>query len=255
VAVPGSQIKPWSDRTPGTASRCFVTGQAPSHTVNPDDYDLDGRTTLTSPAFDLTFASDPVIGYWRWLYSMHAGTGQPDPNDWLAVLLSNDNGATWTSVDTLRGQHNVWQEASIRVKDFVTPTAQVRVRFVAAELGAGSTAEAAIDDLILHDAALALGVPEGGVNSLHFAPPWPNPARGPVRLSLAIPAASDVTVEIVDVHGRVVRRLHEGRAAGGPLAMVWDGRDQRGRSTVSGVYFAIARTPAGTARARIVRLR
>src|SRR5207253_4849033 len=55
AAASSSAIKPWNDRTPGTGTRCFVTGQAPNHTVNPDLYDLDGRTTLTSPPLDVTF--------------------------------------------------------------------------------------------------------------------------------------------------------------------------------------------------------
>jgi hypothetical protein len=250
------QIKPWSDRTPGAATRCFITGQAPNHTVNPDQVDLDGRTTLTSPAFDVTFAADPVIGYWRWLYSMNAGTGQPDADDWLAVLISNDGGATWTSVDTLRGMHNAWEESAIHVKDFVPPSAQVRVRFVAADLGAASTTESAIDDLTLYDGALAaVDVPEGATTTLHFDAPWPNPARGAVHLVLAMPGSAHVALDIVDIHGRAVRRLHDGPATGGRLPLMWDGRDDRGHATAAGVYFALARSATGTARARIVRLR
>ena len=86
---------------------------------------------LTSPAYDLSSLTDPRIGYWRWFHSRAAGTHQPDEFDWLAVLISSDDGTTWTTVDTVRGLHNQWEQVTVRVRDFVTPTSTVRLRFVA----------------------------------------------------------------------------------------------------------------------------
>ena len=249
----GQPVKPWDDRTPGDATRCFVTGQADSNAVDPDSTDLDGRTTLTSPPLNVTFAGDPVIGYWRWFYSRSLTTGQHDNFDWLAVLISNDNGITWTSVDTVRGMHNQWQEASIRVRDHVTPSTQVRVRFVASDGGENTTVEAAIDDLTIYDMAAVLEAPQSRGTRLRFAAPWPNPGAGQVRFALAVPATRALTVEIVDLRGARVRRLHHGPASG-PLELSWDGRDERGNATAAGVYFAVARAGAEVARARLVRL-
>ena len=248
----GVQVKPWNDRTPG-GSRCFVTGQADSHSVDPDSTDLDGRTTITSPPLNVTFSGDPVIGYWRWFFSRSLATGQPDDFDWLAVLISNNNGTSWTSVDTVRGMRNQWQEAAIRVRDYVTPSAQVRVRFVVNDGGANTTVEAAIDDLVLYDRAVTLETPQSGATRLRFAAPWPNPGAGRVRFALSVPATRALTVEIVDLRGARVRRLHDGPATG-PLELSWDGRDERGNATAAGVYFAVARSGAETARARLVRL-
>jgi hypothetical protein len=247
------QVKPWEDRTPGSATRCFVTGQADSHEVDPDTPDLDGRTTLTSPPLDVTFAGDPVIGYWRWFFSRSLATGQPDDFDWLAVLISNDNGVTWTTVDTVRGMHNQWQQAAIRVRDHVIPSPQVRVRFVASDGGANTTVEAAIDDLTVYDTAAALETPESRAMQLRFTAPWPNPGAGRVRFALSVPATRALTVEIVDLRGARVRRLHDGPATGA-LELSWDGRDERGNATAAGVYFAVARSGAEVARARLVRL-
>jgi hypothetical protein len=249
----GQQVKPWSDRSPGTATRCFVTGQADSHTVDPDNADLDGRTTLTSPAWHLSYASEPMIGYWRWFYSRSLVTGQPDDFDWLAVLISNDNGATWTAVDTVRGTHNAWEQRTIRVRDFLTPGELMRVRFVAQDGGANTTVEAGIDDVTLWDAAVAVGTPPDGQARLQFAAPWPNPSAGTVRFALQVPQAKSLTVEIVDLRGALVRRLHRGPASG-QVALTWDGHDVRGRAAPAGVYFAVARAGSEVTRARIVRL-
>jgi choice-of-anchor B domain-containing protein len=253
-STPALQVKPWFDRTPGSGMRCFVTGQADSHTVDPDNADLDGgKTTLTSPGYDLSSATDPVIGYWRWFYSHSLTTGHPDDFDWLAVMVSNDNGASWTKVDTVRGERNAWEEATIHVRDFVTPTATVRVRFVANDGGANTTVEAAIDDLTLYDAAAAVGAPPPGSVRLEFAAPWPNPSAGEVRFALQVPQTTSLTVEIVDLRGALVRRLHRGPASG-PVALTWDGRDARGHAAAAGVYFAVARAGAEVTRARIIRL-
>jgi choice-of-anchor B domain-containing protein len=247
----GVPVKASSDRTPGSGTLCFVTGQSPATSTAPDDVDLDGRTSLTSPAFDLSSYSDPRIGYWRWFFARKAATGQPDDTSWLAVLISSDNGTNWTTVDTLRGMHNAWEEATLRVRDFVTPTATVRLRFVANDLG--STTDAAIDDLTLFEGTTALGAPGDADTRLRFAAPWPNPSADAVRFALQTPRTNSLTVEVVDLRGALVRRLHHGPASG-PLELTWDGRDARGHAAPAGVYFAVARSGAEVTRARLVRL-
>jgi hypothetical protein len=247
-------VKPWSDTTPGSGTRCFITGQAISHSVDPDGADLDGRTTLTSPRFDATGMIDPVIGFWRWFYSRDAATGHAQDGDGLTVLVSADDGATWVAADTARGLNQSWEESFVHLGAFVTPGAQVRVRFVALDGGSNTTVEAGIDDVTLYDAALGnSGVPDIASTPMRFAPPWPNPSSGVTRLALALPGSADVTIDVVDVRGRVVRRLHHGPAAGG-LAVGWDGRDARGRALPSGVYFAVAHAGSKTAQTRIVRV-
>jgi hypothetical protein len=66
------------------------------------------------------------------------------------VDISNDNGSTWTNAETVGptgpGTTGGWLRHSLRVADFVTATAQVKLRFVASDTGADSLVEAAIDD-------------------------------------------------------------------------------------------------------------
>jgi hypothetical protein len=206
--------------------------------------------------------TDPVIGYWRWFASFFptgptSGNNGPEPGDDLAVLLSNDNGASWTPVDTTRGLETHWDEQAIHIAEFLAPTAQVRIRFVATDGGPGSFVEAAIDDLALYDAATSvIPVPPGeGGGRLAFRVPSPNPAAGPVRLMLDLPEMAEVGVEVLDLQGRRVRVLYGGPAAAGPLALVWDGRDDGGRETPAGLYFARATVGAARALTRFVRVR
>ena len=49
--------------------------------------------------------------------------------------------------------------------------------------------------------------------------------------------AGDVRLDVYDVAGRPVRRLHAGRMEAGNHAMMWDGTDDHGRAVASGVYY------------------
>jgi choice-of-anchor B domain-containing protein len=255
-------MAPYSDHTPTTGTMCYVTGQG-SDTANVEQADVDGGiTSLTTPAIDLTGMSEPTIGYWRWFTSFHpigtsSGHNGADPSDYLAVLISNDNGANWTVVDTTRGLEGHWTEETIRVEDYVTPTALVKLRFVAGDTGSATTCEAGIDDLVAYDATTALvSAPEpAGTTRLAFRAPWPNPASGDVRFVLELPDAGEASVEVLDLAGRRVRTIHRGEASAGPLMLTWDGRDASGREVPAGLYFARATAGSERALTRFVRAR
>ena len=117
------------------------------------DYDVDGgKTTLYSPIYDLSTAMDPIISYWRW-YSNNTG-GSPNA-DVFVVDISNDDGATWTNAETV-GPSGAetgggWFYHEFHVGDVVAVSAQIKLRFVAADLNSGSVIEAAIDDFRIDD--------------------------------------------------------------------------------------------------------
>jgi flagellar hook capping protein FlgD len=171
-------------------------------------------------------------------------------------LVSADNGVTWVAVDTTRGLHNQWEEQAIHVASYVTPSAQVRVRFVAADLGTASTVEAGIDDVDVYDGALArVDVPRAREPRLRFDVVSPNPFTTRVQLVLSdLPQPRALAVNIVDIGGRLVRSLHRAPATAGTLQLTWDGRDQRGRSVPAGVYFAEAHVGSEATRVRLIRM-
>jgi hypothetical protein len=65
----------------------------------------------------------------------------------------------------------------------------------------------------------------------------PNPVDDEARISFNLGQGSRITLRVVDVSGRVVRRLFEGRQPAGEHAVTWDARDDRGQSVGAGVYF------------------
>jgi FlgD Ig-like domain len=84
---------------------------------------------------------------------------------------------------------------------------------------------------------------------------FPNPFRGSVRMTLSLPAPGDWTVDVFDVHGRMVRRLGDGPFAAGRHEITWDGRRSNGRSAPAGLYFVSARSGTVSKRWSVVRVR
>ncbi len=118
---------------------CYVTGQGtPGGAVGAQDVD-GGPTYLTSPVINLAGA-DALIEYRRWYFN-------DDGDDPFLVQVSNNNGATWVTVETVMGIQNSWVQRTFRVGQYVPPTAQVRVRFSAVDNPNNSITEAGVDNV------------------------------------------------------------------------------------------------------------
>ncbi|MEM7202331.1 MAG: M14 family metallopeptidase [Planctomycetota bacterium] len=144
VAHPTVQffVQSGSDHTPGAGSRCYVTGNGGSSAASADDVD-NGRTTLVTPVYDLSGARNPYVEFWRW-YMDH---GNEPNDDVFTISVTNDGGASWHVVDTVDYSEPAWERHYFRLRDFVLPTAQVQLRFVAEDRPNNSDCEAMIDDL------------------------------------------------------------------------------------------------------------
>lgn len=125
------------------SGQCYLTGNLPGKDVD------GGPTILTTPAFDLSDSGvDYYVGYARWFSN---DTGLAPMSDTFVVEISNDDGATWTNLETVGpdGPEVVggWIPVSHSVSAVIEPTDRVRVRFLASDVGANSTVEAAVDAL------------------------------------------------------------------------------------------------------------
>ncbi|MFN8176873.1 MAG: hypothetical protein U0167_03050 [bacterium] len=95
---------------------------------------------------------------------------------------------------------------------------------------------------------------EGTARAATFAlEAGPNPSRDAVSIRLVAPQPMHADVEILDVAGRLVRRVARDQAMDARGSLVWDGRDDAGRVTASGVYWARARVRTDQAERTMTR--
>jgi len=119
------------------SGRCHLTGNSPTNK------DVDGGyTDLTSPPLDLD-GREAEVRFALW-YTNYAG-GNPN-SDTFRVMLSNNNGGSWTDAMVVGPTSQCgWTEHRLRIAEFVTPTASVRLRFRASDTQSPSLVEAGVD--------------------------------------------------------------------------------------------------------------
>jgi hypothetical protein len=138
--------QPDFDHTPNPGQYCYLTGNGPNTQPNPNF--VNGVTTLTSPMFDASGEGEAYVSFWAFFNNFG------NASDNLEVLISNDDGASWTTLILMNTPTYVtpetayWKRFLYRAGDFVAPTNQLRLRFVARNNApASNTVEAAIDDI------------------------------------------------------------------------------------------------------------
>jgi len=122
------------------SGQCYLTDNVAGNS------DVDGgATTLVSPVFDGT-DGDAYVNYARW-YNNAAG-GNPNV-DTFVIEISNDAGGSWTNLESVGptgvGTSGGWFYVSHRIADYVAPTSNMQVRFIASDVGLAAVVEAALD--------------------------------------------------------------------------------------------------------------
>lgn len=118
----GMSANPGEDADYDCNGYAFITGNEETFDWDADDVD-DGTVVLVSPSFDLTSYSDPYINYARFFYN---NFGPLLVDDTLRIILSN--GISTKIIDKV-GQDTSnyfnWVFKSVRVQDYLTPTANM----------------------------------------------------------------------------------------------------------------------------------
>jgi hypothetical protein len=73
----------------------------------------------------------------------------------------------------------------------------------------------------------------------------PNPFRETLAIGFSLAVRGNVDLTLYSVDGRRVRTLAQGVHEPGEYSLVWDGRDDGGRTVAAGVYYAHFVTPQG----------
>jgi hypothetical protein len=133
-----------------------------------------------------------------------------------------------------------------------TPFAAVHVPAANEEHVAITPANAAFVLAEIERAALA--APVAGPGARPVVAVAPQPVREAAAIELTLASASPVRLEVLDVAGRVVRRLLETSLPAGTHRVPWNGAGDAGGTLPPGLYFARLHAGGTAATARIVRV-
>ncbi|MDF1836248.1 MAG: hypothetical protein P1V35_00130, partial [Planctomycetota bacterium] len=166
----GTDAQPEDDHTnPG--SNCWFTGQGTvGGSLGANDVD-GGETTLLSPVFDAAGLDNAEVSYWLWYHNSAGAT----PNaDVFTVSLSNDGGSSWAVLDNVGpatpDSNGGWIKHTFNLNNAMSLTNNMRLRFVASDLGSGSIVEAALDDI----EGVNLGAVNADIGTAYCTSPVPN---------------------------------------------------------------------------------
>ena len=65
---------------------------------------------------------------------------------------------------------------------------------------------------------------------------YPNPTSGEVTIGFEVHGDGEVSVEVLDLRGALVRVVHQGKLPQGVQRLRWDGADAKGQPVASGNY-------------------
>jgi len=89
------------------------------------------------------------------------------------------------------------------------------------------------------DASTGSGFPDGfGLRQNH-----PNPFSEQTMITLSLPEGDQVTLNIFNSDGKLVRKLHSGYLPAGAHSFIWDGLNHNGNRVGQGMYFYQLQTP------------
>ncbi|MEO0114016.1 MAG: kelch repeat-containing protein [candidate division WOR-3 bacterium] len=105
-----------------------------------------------------------------------------------------------------------------------------------------------------------IGIAEATKNTIPATtalhPVRPNPvARGNAQISFTLAKKGDVTINIYDATGRLVRNLTKASYEAGDYTLIWDGKNDNGDEVMSGIYFYTIETTNYKSTRKLVLMR
>jgi len=236
ASVGAAEWPAWSFDFPERGIRVWI-GMLANHTAQIEVVPLLGDVILNVPAEVQVTSVGPGGG----CFDPNAPSTHP-----LHLRLS-----TRLARDPWTGQARIGSPAALGQTAFTLVTAEtLSVNGQAMRLDSGQGLSA------------AWGLESGGVGDPHpvmfpaelSLRARPTPFRSSVALDLEVPGTGPVRVDVLDVNGRIVKRIHDGIMQRGQHTLSWDGLTTGGEPAPAGIYFAIARGQHRITAQKIVRI-
>lgn len=236
--VSQSYLQTTSAYVPSTGASHLVLGGTDNVQVNNDAFlyvDFSG-VTISSLSFDWKSLQDDA-----------------DPND--GVFFSDDGGVNFVKVYSLTTATTSWLSVTLDVIQLasnnglaLSPTFVIDFRQTDDE--ALPNDGIAIDNLNLTGPGsqpLVVGVPSRSSDpAVLSARVYPNPSSERSRIDITLKQARNLTVDVLDVTGRIVRGMYSGPAEVNTFNLEWKRLNANGQSVAAGVYYIRIVTDSGT---------
>lgn len=147
----------------------------------------------------------------------------------LGPFDRTEKGVVDVTVATLNGARRVTEAAAGTVRFRVLDPRRTDVAISTFE---SSDANWEIDTQI--DLSRGIGAVPTSIRLLGNVP---NPFNPTTQIRFELPRATHVSLKVIDVSGRLVKRLIAGTESAGAREVMWDGRNDSDQAVASGVYF------------------
>ncbi len=216
-------------------SGLYAINDSPNQSPYPNNRDV---SITTASGFDLSAASSATLKFYTRIFL-------ETNRDFGYVEVSKDAGKTWELVGKpVTGFFGVWSLQRVSLNAYCGPgNTDVRLRFrMTSDDHQGPPVPGwYIDDIQLIE---GIDVSEIATRQLPAVPDrfalhqnYPNPFNPTTTIRFDLPVAGKITLQIFNIKGELVRSLVAGTYSAGSYTVTWDGRDDRGISLASGVYF------------------
>ncbi len=207
--------------------------------------------------FTISSASTLFTGFWG-TYPDGLGADQPQPAQGVVASISAGSGCVQYEMALTRaGLAGTTVGFSVWIDD---PSNFWPIQYGYAghwPLGALWEAAETLGDLHLAvDPATAVAGEMGSaVKEFALGSGYPNPFNASTCIPYVLAAPCEVTLTIHDIRGRIVTILVQEQQTAGEKRIVWDGRDARGETVCSGLYFYVLEAGEFTARGKAALIR
>jgi choice-of-anchor B domain-containing protein len=232
--VQGEDANPEVDASNDTNDKCYTTGNAGGQS-GADDVD-GGSVTLSTPPINFTGINNPAVRFAYWFFN--AG-GQGNPND--KMLVRAVSGTDTVALLTVTTSASAWINAPFLPITGLANLTAVTIQFIAYDDQPGHLVEAGID---IFEVATITAAPEVWLQAELSA--QPNPFDQSSTVSFTKLVATDASLELTDISGKLVETISV-QGTNGQITV--------GRNLTSGVYFArLRQAHAATAPFKIVKI-
>jgi hypothetical protein len=178
---------------------------------NPGD-----KLEVTSQGSEFVFNTNVDAGAALLVFNVDGTVGTPTINSNMDIEYGYENGELRVLV------YNIGSE---KITDGTTLSIPVEGTLTLVEVEAANFEGSTINTTI-----------KALPTSFDLAQNYPNPFNPTTTIKLAVPVASDYSLEIYNIAGQKIRSF-DGFANVGNVEIVWDGKDNSGSTVASGVYF------------------